>query len=194
MATFLNGWELDENRRTTNIVDFEKARLNAAVKRGYRNWASQFGETFGLETRLCHLSLKSVAFLAQGREKSPFYLYDLIMNLLNLGSGFEFHALNSRQKIGVVDRYLFLLDRIRFEYMKRLGWLESYPGEECTLVELMIEFEELAPSLQTNTPLLSRKHSAYDRFSKMNAFEREELIRKLIPEAIKEIQDSSTTL
>jgi hypothetical protein len=178
----------------TDIVDFEKARLNVVVRRGYRNWTSQFGEAFGLDTRLSHLSLKSLAFLAQGREKSPFYLYDLIMNLLNLGSGFQFHELHSKQKMGVVDRYLFLLDKIRFEYMKRLGWLESYPGEEFSLVELVIKFEELAPGLQAKTPVLSRKHPAYDRFCKMGSFEREELIRKLIPKALKEIQDSSTTL
>jgi hypothetical protein len=39
------------------------------------------------------LSLKTLSFLSQGREKSTFYLYDLIMNLLNLGSGFEFDEL-----------------------------------------------------------------------------------------------------
>ena len=194
MATFLNGWELDENRRTTNIVDFEKARLNAAVKRGYRNWASQFGETFGLETRLDHLSIKSVAFLAQGREKSPFYLYDLIMNLLNLGSGFEFHALNSRQKIGVVDRYLFLLDRIRFEYMKRMGWLERYPGEEFTLVELIAEFEALSPRLQSDIPTLSRDHPDYRKFNNMHSSDREQFVRKLIPKALQGIDNHSTTL
>jgi hypothetical protein len=38
------------------------------------------------------------------------------MNLLTLGSGFEFDELHSKQKMAVVDRYLFLLDRIRFEY------------------------------------------------------------------------------
>ena len=155
---------------------------------------SKFGEAFGSQTRLCHLSLKSAAFLAQGREKSSFYLYDLIMNLLSLGSGFEFEELNSKQKLRVVDRYLFLLDRIRFEYMKRLGWLESYPGEEFTLVEFINRFEKLAPSLQAKTPLLSPRHPAYDRFRKMSTFERKEFIRKLIPDALRKIQDSSSTL
>ena len=124
-----------------------------------------------------------------GKEKSPFYLYDLIMNLLNLGSGFEFNELHSKQKMTVVDRYLFLLDRIRFEYMKRLGWLERYPGEDFTLVDFVIHFEELAPGLQTKTPILSRNHPAYDKFSKMGAFEKEEFIRKLIPKALKEMPD-----
>ena len=176
------------------VVDLGKARLDLAAKKAYRNWVSKLDESFDAKTRLSHISLKGIVFLAQGKEKSPFYLYDLIMNLLNLGSGFEFEELDSKQKMAVVDRYLFLLDRIRFEYMKRLGWLESYPGEEFTLVDFVIQFEALAPGLQTKTPLLSRNHPDYERFSKMGAFEKEEFIRKLIPKALREIQDSSTTL
>ena len=163
------------------VVDLEKARLELAVKKAYRNWESKLGESFELRTQLSHLSPRSLAFLAQGKEKSPFYLYDLIMNLLNLGSGFEFNELHSKQKMAVVDRYLFILDRIRFEYMKRLGWLESYPGEECTLVDLVVRFEELAPGLQTKTPLLSRTHPDYEQFLRMGAFEKEELLESSYP-------------
>ena len=171
------------------VVDLEKARLALTAKKAYRNWASKLGESFSSETQLSHLSLKSLVFLAQAKTKSPFYLYDLIMNLMNLGSGFEFNELPSKQKMAVVDRYLFLLDRIRFEYMKRLGWLERYPGEDLTLVDLVVRFEELAPGLQTKPPLLSPKHPEHERFSKMGAFEKEEFIRKLIPKALKEMQD-----
>lgn len=178
----------------TAVVDIKKARLAMAAKRGYRNWRGKFGEVFGLETRLSAISSKALAFLAQGGEESAFYLNDLIMNLLGLGSGFQFDELKSEEKIGVVDRYLFLLDRIRFEFMKRLGWLEGYPGEEFALVELIVQFEQIGSSLQAKTPALSRKHPAYDRFCQMDGFEREELIRKLIPKALQKDQGSSTTL
>ena len=100
----------------------------------------------------------------------------------------------TKDKMIVMDRYLFLLDRIRFEYMKRLGWLDSYPGEEFTLVEIVIKFDRLAPGIQAKPPVLSRDHPAYHKFCKMNLIEKEELIRKLIPQALKEIQDHSTTL
>ena len=101
----------------TGVVDIRKARLSVAVRRGFRNWKSQLNEEFGLETRLSQLSQKTLTFLAQGRDKSTFYLYDLIMNLQNLGSGFEFNDLNPKEKMAVIDRYLFLMDRIRFEYI-----------------------------------------------------------------------------
>jgi len=178
----------------TEVVDLEKARLEMAVRKGYRNWASQFGEDFGSGTRLSNISLKTLTWLAQGREKSTFYIYDLIMNLQNQGSGFEFNELKPNEKIAVMDRYLFLLDRIRFEYMKRLGWLEFYPGEEFTLVELILDFDQLGPSLQAKTPGLSKDHPAYDKFCTVGSFEKEELVRQLIPKALKEIQDHSTTL
>jgi hypothetical protein len=178
----------------TEVVEIQKARLEMAVRKGYRNWKTQFKEDFGVETRLSGISTKTLVSLAYGKERSTFYLLDLIMNLENRGSGFEFSELDPKEKMAVLDRYLFLLDRIRFEYMKRLGWLENYPGEEYSLVELIVRFESLAPRLHGNTPALSREHSAYDEFRNMNALEREELIRKLIPKALKHMEDHSKTL
>jgi hypothetical protein len=178
----------------TEVVEIKKARLEMAVRRGFRNWKSQFGEDFGPETHLSDISTKTLISIGYGKEKSTFYLLDLIMNLENLGSGFEFSEIDPKAKMAVLDRYLFILDRTRFEYMKRLGWLENYPGEEFALVDLIVEFDRLAPRLQANIPTLSRDHDAYDEFQKMNVFEREELVRKLIPRAIKHMEDQSTTL
>lgn len=178
----------------TVIVDLEDARLGMAVRRGFRNWRSQFGEGFGSETRLTGVSTKTLEMLSEGKDKSTFYILDLIMNLRNMGSGFEFNELHPKEKMAVMDRYLFLLDRIRFEYIKRLGWLEGYPGEEFTLVEMILHFDELGPRLQARTPALSRDHPDYDAFRRMNPYEREEVIRRLIPKALKQIEDHSTTL
>lgn len=178
----------------TEVVQINKARLELAARRGYRNWKSQFKEEFGLETHLSDISTKTLVSLGYGKEKSTFFLLDLIMNLNNLGSGFEFSDIDPKKKMGVLDRYLFVLDRTRFEYMKRLGWLEDYPGEEFSLVDLIADFEHLAPRLLANTPTLSRDHADYDRFQRMNVFEREELVRKLIPKAIKHMEDHTTTL
>ena len=178
----------------SQVIDLKKGRLLLAAKKGFRNWQSQFGETFGPETKLSSLSTKTISYLAQGKDKSTFYLYDLIMNLQNLGSAFEFEELDSKAKMAVIDRYLFLLDRIRFECMKRLGWLESYPGENLTLVELITEFERLAPSLHAKVPQLHKDHPDYEHFSVLNTFDQETLIRKLIPKAVKEIQETSEIL
>jgi hypothetical protein len=178
----------------SQVIDLEEGRLLRAVKRGYRNWESRFRQKLGLKTSFSHLSPETLSYLAQGKEKGAFYLYDLIMSLMGWGSGFEFNELSSKKKMAVIDRYLFLLDRIRFECMKRLGWIDEYPGEEFAIVELITQFEKLGPGLQAKIPLLSRDHAGHEEFSGMDAFDRDVFIRKLIPKAVAEIQDYSTTL
>lgn len=178
----------------SDVIDIHRARLEVAVRKGFRNWKTRLKEGFGVDTRLEEISDRSLAFLALGREESSFYLFDLIMQLQGLGSGFELPGLASKHKMIVMERHLFLLDRVRYEYMKRLGWLASYPGEDCTIVDFVVRFDELAPLLQARTPEVSPTHPAYDRFRRMNAFKREEFVRTLIPKALKEIPDYSTTL
>jgi len=176
------------------VIHLNDARLERHTKRAFRNWESRFGESFGPGTTIEQISDKTLAFLAEGRNKSSFYLLDLIMNVIGMGSAFDFNELPPKEQIAVMDRHLFLLDLIRYEYMKRLGWLESYPGEESTLVELVVDFERLAPGLRADTPTLSPNHPAYEAFCAASTLEKEELIRKLIPKALEMIQDSSTTL
>ena len=168
-------------------VDIEKARKEMAVRKAFRNWRSRFQEDFGPETGIPDISTKSLLILAEGKQDSTFYLLDLIMNMRSLGSGFEFHGLAPEDKLDVMDRYLFLLDRIRFEWMRRLGWLEGYPGEKHTLAELALGAEGFLENLKGQPPMLSREHPRYAEFQPLSGPQKEEFIRKLIPQALKEI-------
>lgn len=174
--------------KNNEVIDLRKARLELAAKRGYRNWVTRFKEAFYFKTRPCDISSETLSHLAKGKGENAFCLYDLIMNLLELGSGFELNELDSEEKMTVIDRYLFVLDIIRFEYMKRAGWLESYPGENLALAEVIIDFTKLGPSLKARLPDLSPDHPNYNLFLEMNTFEKTEFIRKLIPEILKEIE------
>jgi len=178
----------------SKIINLKEGHLLIAVKRGYRNWTSRFKEEFDLTTRLSQISFETLSYLAQGKDKGTFYIYDLIMSLKGLGSGFEFNELSPKKKMEVIDQYLFVLDRVRFECMKRLNWLESYPGEEFTLVELITQFEKLAPGLQAEIPILSRDYPDHNKYLEMNILDKEAFVRKLIPKALKEIKGYSTTL
>ncbi len=173
----------------SQVIDLEENRLILAVKKGFRNWTKRFNEPFGLTSRISQLSSGTLAFLAQGRETGGFFFYDLIMNLKGFGSGFEFDTLGPQKKMAVIDRYIFLLDRIRFECMKRLGLLQFYPGEERTLVDLIIHFDQLAPLLQAELPELSSNHPDYEIYAKMNTHDKEVFIRKLIPKVLEAFQD-----
>jgi hypothetical protein len=176
------------------VIDLEEGRRVRAVRRGYRNWSSRFKEPFGMKTRLSQISLKTLSYLAQGKDKGTFYLYDLIMNVKDLGSGFEFEELSPKKKMAVIDHYLFLLDLIRFECMKRLGWLDRYPGEDIPLVEFITQFDKIAPGLRAQVPVLNDRYPGYERYLAMNTFDKEAFVRKLIPKALKEIQGYSSTL
>ncbi len=171
----------------SGVVDLERARQEKKVKKGFKNWTGLFKSRFGISTRMEDIPDKALAFLAEGSRNSSFYYYDLIMSLKDKGSGFGFNELDPSEKLNVIDMHLFLLDRIRYEYMKRLGWLDSYPGEENTLVELVMEFNELAPDIQARPAVLRQDHPRYREYISKNLFEKEELIRKLIPEALKKI-------
>jgi hypothetical protein len=171
----------------TGAVDLEKARKEMTIRKAFRNWRSRFEEDFSPETTLSDLSAKTLLILVEGKNDNTFYLLDLVMNVRSLGSGFEFHGLEPKAKMEVMDGYLFLLDRIRFEWMKRLGWLESYPGEKCPLAELALGDEAMVDRLKAQIPTLSSQHPRYSELQTVSGFQKEELIRKLIPEALKEI-------
>lgn len=171
----------------SRVIGMEQGRTLLLVKKGFRNWASRFGEEFGSGTRLSDISMKTLSFLAQAQEKETFYIYDLVMALKDWGSGFEFNELDPRKKMAVIDLYLFILDQVRFEAMKRIGWIESYPGQEWTLVEMIMQFETLAPRLQAQVAVLSPSHPAYEEYVSLNTYERESFVRRLIPSLLKEL-------
>lgn len=176
------------------VVDIEKRKSANRIKKAFRNWVSGFKEDFSEDTRICDLSYSTLSYLARAKDDAPFYMYDLIMNLLDMGSGFEFYELSRDKKLFVMDCYLYLLDRIRFELMKRLGWIEEYPGEDMTIVQLITIFKGMETTVYSTLPVLSREHPDYQRFLRMNEFEKEEFIRRLIPRALKKIDSYSTTL
>ncbi len=172
----------------TEVISLEKGKAQLLAKKAFRNWRSRFHEDFNPDTCLCHISMESLSFLAQGKEKGTFYLYDLIMGLHQLGSGFEFNELSPRNKMRVIDQYLFLLDRIRYECMKRLGWLVRYPGEDIPLVEMITRFQDLAPNLQAQIPAMNPDYKGFDEYFSVTPYEREGVIRKMIPKLMKELQ------
>ncbi len=173
----------------TEVISLEQGKLQILAKRSFRNWKSRFKEAFSTDTCLGHVSFETLSFLAQDKEKGTFYFYDLIMGLNRLGSGFEFNELSPQKKMRVIDQYLFLLDRIRYECMKRIGWMSHYPGEEVPLVEMIIRFDDVAPNLQGQIPSMNPNFEGSKEFFSVTPYEKEGVIRKLIPKLMKELKD-----
>ncbi len=170
------------------LIDLEEKRLGIAVKKAYRNWRYKFKENYNADTRPSDISDAALSFLVQGKGKDVFYLYDLIMNLLGFGSGFKFNELSPRKKMETIDRYLVLLDTVRFECMKRLGWLERYPGDYLTFVELVLDFDSIVSDIRSEKFQLRPDHEDYNRYNNLPLFEKEIFVRNMIPAAIEKFQ------
>ncbi len=176
------------------VIKIEDARFLLRVKRGFRNWRTKFKEDFGPETKLGNISMPALSFLARGKGESVYYIYDLIMNIRELGTGLDFSKLSPPEKMFVIDQYLFLLDQIRFECMKRLEWLESYPAEVYPLAILIRDFEKIAPFIQAKLPSLRADFPGYKKYETLSDFDKETFIRRLIPKALEKIKHYSTSL
>ncbi len=170
------------------VINIAEARFILNVKKGFRRWKEKFKKDFGPETRLSSLPTEAISFLAEGRGESVLYLYDLIMNIRELGSCLDFDSLNPNEKIFVIDQYIFLLDQIRFECMKRIGWIESYPAESYPIAVMIRDFEKIAPFIQAKPPALSPRHPGYKKYEMLSLFDKETFIRQLIPKALKQIK------
>lgn len=178
----------------SDVIDLRRRLIARGVERALRNWRKRFHEEFAVDMTFSSLSMPTLSFLAMGREDSAFYFYDLIMNTRGMGSGFEFNLLKPTQKMLVTDQYLFLLDQARYECMQRFGWLRSRPGEGFKIIELIEDFDLVAPSIQADIPALSPSHPRYDEFSDLGVIERESFIRGLIPAVLDELERYSSTL
>ncbi len=169
------------------VVTLENAKLKKIIKKAFRNWTNAFKENFDETTTPASISLETLNILAACKDDVGFYLYDLIMNLREMGSGLDFYNLDGQDRLIVLDIYLFLLDRFRFEAMRRLGWLTNYPGRDTTIVEMVLCYEDIHRTMERSVPELSSDHSLYDEYISASDYEREGIVRRLIPELIRHI-------
>jgi hypothetical protein len=166
------------------IVDLESYRIRALEKRAFQRWQKRFSQGFGRGVRLCDLSDQTLMKLAQPGENSASAYYDLILAVLDMGRGRQFSALNKESQLRVVDIHLFLSDQMRFEMMRRLGWVESFPAADHLLVALVADFEKHREACRKHPPTLSHSRTDYDQYASLSPRDREGFVRRLLPSAL----------
>jgi len=114
--------------------------------------------------------------------------YELIMGILGLGEGPGFYYLDEKDQLRVIDIHLFLADRVRFELMRRLGWLASAPGENHTLLEMVQAFETIKAEVTQKTVALSESHPEYNTFEKLTSADKQVFIRRRLIKALEEFR------
>ena len=173
------------------IIEMEEKRRSLSAKKAFRRWNRLFSQTYDETTRPQDLTNKTLFALIQPGERTAGLLYEFVTEIKGWGHETHFDSLAGHQKMQVMDIGLFLLDQLRFECMKRIGWIESYPTLHVPLVEVVERFSERFASERHQTPFLSPAHPRYEEYQKTFEGDRGAFLRRLIPEAIHEFGEMS---
>jgi hypothetical protein len=176
-------------KNLTNIVNLKSYRARAIEQKGFGPWHKRFEEPYGEKTRLSDLSEKTLYLLALPGEDSAVAFYELIMGILDLGAAPKFHYLDREKQMMVMDIHLFLADQVRFELIRRLGWLKNFFCEKYRLLEMVQDFNKIKARCKDNQPELVESHPDYPTCKKLTRMDREVFIRRMFPKALETFKE-----
>lgn len=173
----------------SNIVNLEEYKTQMLQRKSFKAWEKRFDEAFSLETRTLDLSDSTLYSLANPGQESSFAFYELIMGTLDFGSAAKFGYLEDQAKLRVVDIHLYLADNIRFELMRRLGWLSRYAAQNEYLVTICKELETIKQRYHGQIPELAPSHPEFENYRSLIPRDREALIRRLLAPALEAFKE-----
>jgi hypothetical protein len=173
------------------IINLSRFRSKVAADQGFRSWLARFQEQFGPDTRLRDLSPSTLLFLATPGEENLFVVFDLVMGAQGLGGSVRFRLddLDNDIKMKIMDTAFAMVDRVRFEVMRRLGWLAAVPEEEIPIIELVRQAWRGGAGFGQEPPVLSPEHPDYPAYARLKAMDRMVFLRRLIPRAVVSFRD-----
>lgn len=167
------------------VVSIEDHNLKKAAERGFREWARLIPSTrLDEKTRWRDLPDYFVFYLSEDTAEGRLTIYDLIMGVRGLGSGWEFEALPGETLMALLDDYFFLVDQVRFETLRRIGWLEEIPYGERPIIEQALGAQRLRYSALVEPLAATNRHPAYEAILESSAMEIAREVRSCIPQAI----------
>jgi hypothetical protein len=173
------------------IIDLERFRAKIAADQGFRSWLARFQEQFGPETRLQDLSSSTLLYLATPGEENLFVFFDLVMGSRGLGGSLRFRLddLENDTKMKIIDCAFVLVDRVRFEVMRRLGWVTALPAGDVPIIDLVGRSWRLGASFGQEAPALAMEHPDYPAYARLGPMDRVVFLRRLIPRAVVTFRD-----
>lgn len=168
------------------IVDLDLFRRKLAADKGFRTWLQRFQDQFGPDTRLSDLAPETLLYLATPGEENLYVFFDLVMGAMDLGGSLRFRLddLETPAKLHIMDAAFALMDRVRFEVMRRLDWVEDLPGSDTPLIALVQEAWKKGSAFAREVPRLAASHPDYEAYQKLTAIDRGTAVRRLIPRAV----------
>jgi hypothetical protein len=172
------------------VIDLEGFRRRLAADQAFRTWLARFKEQFGPETRLQDLSPHTLLYLASPGEDNLYVYFDLIMGAQGLGGSLRFRLddLDYTVKLKVMDTAFALVDRVRFEVMRRLGWVDTVPGMDIPIIELLQQAWRKGSAFARELPHLSAGHPEYEGYIKLHPMDQAVFLRRLIPRAVSQFR------
>jgi hypothetical protein len=173
------------------IVDLDRFRRKLAADKGFRTWLQRFQDQFGPDTRLVDLAPETLLYLATPGEENMYVFFDLVMGAMGLGGALRFRLndLETPTKLRIMDAAFAIMDRVRFEIMRRLGWVEDAPGEETPLIALVQQAWQQGSDFNRQVPRLSPSHPNYEAYRKLAAIDQGTTVRRLIPRAVAKFRE-----
>jgi hypothetical protein len=165
------------------VVDLNAFREKALEQKCFGPWQKRFGEAFGAHTRIADLPDKVILGLAQPGDTSSTAFYELIMGALDLGPAAKFFHLSNDEQMRVVDIHLLLADHVRFEMMRRIGWLDEAPGAAVEMIDLIRQFETFKQALR-RPPFLNSSHPEYAAYAQLADGDKDVFVRRMLREAV----------
>lgn len=168
------------------VVDLDRFRRKLAADKGFRTWLKRFQDQFGPDTRLGDLAPETLLYLATPGEENLYVYFDLVMGARGLGGSVRFRLddLETPTKLRIMDAAFALMDRVRFELMRRLGWVKEVPGENTPLIALVQEAWQQGATFARQVPRLVPDHPGYEAYRKLTPLDQDTAIRRLIPRAV----------
>lgn len=173
------------------VVDLDRFRRKLAADKGFRTWLKRFQDQFGPDTRLEDLASETLLYLATPGEENLYVFFDLVMGAMGLGGALRFRLddLESSTKLRIMDAAFALMDRARFEVMRRLGWVEGTPGENVPLIALVQQAWEQGSDFTREVPRLAPSHPDYRNYQTLGSIDQGTTIRRLIPRAVAQFRN-----
>jgi hypothetical protein len=173
------------------VLDLERFRSKIAADQGFRTWLARFKEQFGPETRLQDLSPLTLLYLATPGEDNLYVYFDLIMGAQGLGGSLRFRLddVDYPIKLKIMDTAFAMVDRVRFEVMRRLGWVEEAPDMDMPLIELVRQAWRQGAPFAQEIPSISARHPEFEAYQRLSPMDRNVFIRRLIPRAVGQFRE-----
>ena len=165
------------------VVDIGSARRSKVAGPAFSNWGKRLGFTPGPDETLEAIPDEILIELAELDSEGVLALYDVVLGVRGWGAGEAFNYLEPGRKMEALDAYLFLADQVRFEVMRRLGWLGGTICSEIPITDLALNHKQ-ALARMAGHPKLLRAYPRYDEMNKRLEMEPEAAIRSIIPEAL----------